>query len=302
MNKRKVIIDTDPGIDDLLAITLALNSKEIDVAAISTVFGNTGLENTTKNAKLICDLLGKKIPIIKGSKKPLFYERKRSSTVHGEDGLANLYHKYEDKTELDNQIDDNFSSLYHMINNSDEKITIIALGPLTNIARLLLIDKNIADKIEEIHIMGGGLESGNVNELAEFNFYSDSYAAKAVLTSDIPIVISTLDVTSKVYFTEDEMEKLPQDTVMQELVAKTIEFYTGLDPYLHDAVSILTLTHPELFEFTDVAMDVITSSTIADGLSYVLKDDEVNKNIKLTDTENRKEIIHYVLTTIFNKV
>lgn len=294
MHKHKVIIDTDPGIDDLLAISIALNSPELDIVAISTVFGNVRLDNTTKNAKLICDMFDKDIKIIKGSEKPLFSDLKRRSNVHGEDGLGGLQGKFRKKVEEKNTEVDGVAELFKLIKESDEKVTIIALGPLTNIAKLLLTDESIHEKIKEIHIMGGGVGQGNINELVEFNFFSDSYAAKVVLTSDIPIYLSALNVTSKVYFTKEEFEALPTESLQQEFIKESVNFYINLDPYLHDIVSVLTLTRPELFTFEEVAMDVVTDPGVADGMSYILRDDSINKNIKFVDTDQRLEIVKHI--------
>lgn len=294
MNKRKVIIDTDPGIDDLLALSVALASENLDILAISTVFGNVSLEHTTKNAKLICDMFDREMQIIKGSSKPLFYERKGNATVHGADGLGGLFEKYRDKANVLNKEDVGIVHLYNLIKNSEEKVTIIALGPLTNIAKLLLIDESIKDNIEEIHIMGGGLGRGNVSELVEFNFYSDGYAAKAVLTSDIPIILSPLNVTTKVYFTDKEFEDFGNDSLRQKFIKDSVEYYVGLDPYLHDIVSILSLTNPEFFNFKEVAINVVADSSIADGMSYVLRDQNINKNVRLVDTDQRENIIKHI--------
>ncbi len=298
MSKRKVIIDTDPGIDDLLAISVALASPELEVSAISTVFGNVSLENTTANAKLICDIFEKKVKIIKGSDKPLFYGLKRKSKVHGEDGLGGLQQQYRNKVESLNIEEEGIVKLYEMIKNSDEKVTIIALGPLTNIAKLLLIDENIKDKIEEIHIMGGGINRGNINELVEFNFYSDGYAAQVVLKSSIPIYLSALNVTGKVYFSEKEFASLPTETLKQRFIKESVEFYIGLDPFLHDIVSVLTLVRPDLFTYEDVAINVITDPGITDGMSYILRDQSINKNIKLVDTDQREQIIEHILNVL----
>lgn len=301
MNKRKVIIDTDPGIDDLLAISVALVSEEIDIIGISSVFGNVSLENTTLNAQLICDILEKDIKIIKGSDKPLFYERKRSSNVHGDDGMGGLRNHYRSKVEEKNQIYEGISELRDLIYNCDEKVTIIALGPLTNIAKLLLVDENIGERIEEIHIMGGGDRIGNVNELAEFNFYSDGYAAKIVMNSEIPIYLSGLDVTSKVYFKDEELEGLKEDTLKQRFIKESVQYYANLDPFMHDICAVLTLTHPELFTFKDVAADVIASNDVTDGMQYILRDESIPKTTKFVDTNKREEIIKYIFDTINEK-
>lgn len=303
MTKRKVIIDTDPGIDDLLALSIALASPHLDVLAISTVFGNVSLDNTSQNAVLIADIFEREIPIFKGIDKPLFYQNKNVSSVHGNDGLGNLRNKYRKDVKPLNKLNEGLLNLYQAIKNSDEKLTIIALGPLSNIAALLLVDESIKDNIEEIHIMGGSDRVGNTTELAEFNFYSDAYAAKIVLTSDIPIYLSSLDVTRKVYFSEEELELFPQDTFKQKFIKESVEYYASLDPFMHDVCSILTLTHPHLFTFKQVAMDVIVSSDVSDGMSYIIRDKTVernnlNKNIYFADTDKRSEIIEYITKVI----
>ena len=301
MNKRKVIIDTDPGIDDLLAIAVALESEELDVLAISTVFGNVPLHHTSKNAQLIADVFEKDVQIIEGSDAPLFYDRKNSAKVHGEDGLGGLHDKYSSQTPSLTNLDQGVSKLYEILKHSKEKITIIALGPLTNIAKLLLIDETIHEKIEEIHIMGGGIEKGNTNELVEFNFYSDSYAAQVVLSSKLPIYLSTLDVTAKVYFSDDEFELLENESLKQKMIKESIAYYIARDRYLHDVVSVLTVIKPELFTFKEVAMRVVCGTNEADGMSYVLRDQSLNKNIRLVDTNHRTEIIRSITNTV-NKI
>ncbi len=298
MSKRKVIIDTDPGIDDLLALSLALASEELEVLAISTVFGNVSLENTVQNAQLICDVLEKDITIIEGVSKPIFYENKRTAVVHGEDGMGGLRNKYRKQVVNINNIEKGIKELYNLIKESKEKITIIAIGPLTNIATLLLADDSIKDNIDEIHVMGGGDRRGNTNELAEFNFFSDSYAAKVVLTSGLPVFLSGLDVTSKVYFTEEELSSLANESFKQKFIKESVEFYAERDPYMHDVCAILTVTHPELFTYTDVAADVITSNDITDGMQYILRDTTIDKNVKFVDTDKRKEIIDVIFETI----
>ncbi len=301
MSKRKVIIDTDPGIDDLLAIAIALESEELDVIAISTVFGNVSLEHTSQNALLICDVLEKELKIIKGAEKPLFYDRKGSASVHGKDGLGGLREKYKSKVEEKNILSNGIIELYNTIMTSEEKITIIALGPLTNIATLLLVDEKIKDKIEEIHIMGGGDRIGNSNELAEFNFYSDGYAAKIVLNSRIPIYLSGLDVTKKVYFTEEELNGLAESSLKQRFIKESVKYYASGDPYMHDICAVLTLTHPEFFEFKDVAADVIASDDITDGMQYILREGKAPQTTKFVDTTKRTEIIEYIFDTIKEK-
>ncbi|NLC34028.1 MAG: hypothetical protein GX760_02035 [Erysipelothrix sp.] len=300
MNKRKVIIDTDPGIDDLLALSIALASEQLDILAISTVYGNMGLEHTAPNAKLITEILEKDITLIRGSNKPLFHAKKPSATVHGNDGMGGLYDQYRGQTPERNTMIEGVSELYNLIKNSPDKITIIALGPLTNIATILLADETIADKIEEIHIMGGGDRVGNINELAEFNFFSDAYAAKIVLRSEIPIILSGLDVTHKVYFTDEEFEKVEDTSIKQTFIKDSVRFYANLDPYLHDVCSILTLTHSEFFTYKEVNVEIVASNDITDGLMYLGNTENKNIKIKYTDTSERAAIIKHI-TDLLNE-
>lgn len=297
MHKRKVIIDTDPGIDDLLAISVALASDEIDVIAISTVHGNVNLDTTTKNAKLICDIFNRKINIIKGSEKPLFYNKKASSIVHALDGIGGLYEKYRNKVNQLNSELIGIDKLRQLIKESKEKVTIIALGPLTNIAALLLTDETIKDNIEEIHIMGGGFAMGNVNELVEFNFFSDSYAAQVVFNSNIKIYLSPLNVTSKVYFSNEEFARLNDNSNILKFIKDSVEFYIRLDPYLHDVVSVMTLLRPNLFTYKKIGVKVISDPGVADGMTYFANENSEN-NVYLADSDQRENIIGFILNTL----
>lgn len=297
--KRKVIVDTDPGIDDLLALAMVNALSDYEILAFSTVHGNVSLDYTTRNAALISDLLNMDIPIIKGASSPLYYDKKEVSPVHGKDGLANLYDHYRNQVDVKNKIMES-NKLDEMILNSNEKITIVALGPLTNIARLLLENEGIEEKIQEIHIMGGGLTFGNINELAEFNFYSDSQAANVVLQSSIPVILSPLDLTHKIYFTESEFDTLDDHNLKLEFIKESVKFYMSLDPYMHDVCSVLTLDRPDLFEFEDVDVDVIVGNNKADGLSYAMWQ-KPQYSIKVATTNKREEIVDYIFKTLNDK-
>ncbi len=296
--KKKVIIDSDPGIDDLLAISVALASDNLDVLAISSVFGNVSLENTTENMKLIVSMFNKDIPIIKGSSKPLIRDRKESSIVHGSDGLANLRLKYSDHISDEVKVSEGLIHLYNLIKSHD-KINIIALGPLTNIAKLLLFDESIKDHIDQIHIMGGGDRVGNITKLSEFNFYSDSEAAKIILNSDLDIYLSSLDVTKKVYFNSSELDSFKDTNDKLRLIKDSLRFYVSFDPYLHDVTSVLSLSKPELFKFEKTSVNILNSNDDSDGMLYKL---DLNNNlINYVDTNNRKKIIEYIFDLLYEK-
>lgn len=290
MRTRKVIIDTDPGVDDLLALYLACKHDDIEILAISTVFGNVDLSKTTKNANLFLNILGNNIPLIKGSESPLFYKRKLNANVHGDDGLGNLYNEFNKDVKMNIIEKHEFQKLREIILKNDY-VDIIAIGPLTNIAKLIVTDDTIKKHINSIHIMGGGIKSSNKTKFSEFNFYSDSYAANIVLNSDIPKYISTLDTTSDLYFEKNEFS-INNGNKLKELVTKSIEYYISQDPYLHDVSSVLTLTNPELFEFEEVDIDVIVSNNLQDGQSF--RTGEKTKNTYLAKVKSRKDAINLV--------
>ncbi|MEI6731969.1 MAG: nucleoside hydrolase, partial [archaeon] len=172
---KKLIIDTDPGCDDALAIMLAVKSGMFDIMAITTVGGNSGIENTTRNARYILNLIGREdIPIYSGEDKPLKREIVRAN-VHGESGLEGINPKNE--SYLTGNAVDQIIRIVH----DNPGITIVTLGPLTNIAKAILKAPEIAEKIERFVIMGGAIGvPGNKSRVAEFNMYVDPEAADIV--------------------------------------------------------------------------------------------------------------------------
>ena len=179
MKKQKVIIDTDPGIDDALAILLLLKSPQIDVQAITTVAGNNDIQTVTDNAQTILKALGSSVPIYSGSLNPLVRNLSKSE-VMGNTSLGNVPRVISKKL---NRIA--IKQLINLTSAQPKEITIVAIGPLTNIALAMQLDPKFALNIKEIVIMGGAIESyGNMNRVAEFNFFVDPEAAEIVLSSN----------------------------------------------------------------------------------------------------------------------
>ena len=206
---RKIIIDTDPGQDDALALMTAFGAKhEIQVLGITCVAGNVSLNLTSNNALKICELSGVfHVPVFKGSDAPLRRKLITAEHVHGKTGLDGTELSVERmKLELLGAVDFMIDSAEKY---KDEKITICALGPLTNIAKVLIKNPKITESIEEIVLMGGGFfEGGNITPAAEFNIYVDPDAAKIVLESGVKITIFPLDVTHKTLVQRNFLEKL----------------------------------------------------------------------------------------------
>ena len=207
---RKIIIDADPGTDDTFAILLAANSPEFDIKGICTVAGNCSLENATKNTFKILDLAGRNdIPVYQGKDKPLKVEAVNAAYVHGSNGMGGVeYVPIARSPEKIQAID----FLINTVNNNPGEITIVALGPLTNIATAINKNVEFAKNIKELIIMGGGVNEGNVTPFAEFNFYRDPDAAKIVFEADLnKITMLGLNIT----------HRLPLNSTLETLLSNS---------------------------------------------------------------------------------
>jgi purine nucleosidase len=191
---KSVILDVDTGIDDALAIAYALNSPELEVIGLTTCFGNGPVEYTTRNTLLILEQLGKSVPVYSGADKPLSRPAKKFPThVHGEDGLGNKAEKASVKeAESEGAVD----YIINQVKQRPHEITIIAVGPLTNLALAVQKEPEIASLVKEVVIMGGAVfVKGNVTPYSEANVITDPEAADHVFSSGLPVTVVGLDVT-----------------------------------------------------------------------------------------------------------
>ena len=218
---KKVILDCDPGVDDALAIVLALNSKRIDLIGITTVNGNVGVNQTSLNARRILDYFGIDIPVAKGAARPLKAAPFHAKSFHGNDGLGDSPLLSPTSTRDLESAD----AVDFMIRSVDSGLrTIVATGPLTNIALAFQKNSRIMNKLDELVIMGGAVhEPGNVDSMSEFNFYVDPDAADYVLQRRIPKVLVPLDATHKVVLTPSDvagLENTPSGKFVKSIIAK----------------------------------------------------------------------------------
>ncbi len=275
---RKIIIDTDPGQDDALAILLAFASPELDVVGITVVAGNVPLPLTEKNARKICELAGRpdqKVYI--GADKPLVRALVTAEHVHGKTGLDGP-DLPEPKMKLQAQHAVDFI-VETIMSAAEKEITLCALGPLTNIALALTREPRIASKIREIVLMGGGFfEGGNITPTAEFNIYVDPEAAQAVFASGIPIVVHPLDVTHKALTTARRVEKFRQmGTEVGTATAQLLDFFERFDEEkygtdggpLHDPNVIAYLLKPGLYSGRLCNVEIETASDLTLGMTVV---------------------------------
>jgi len=275
---RRIIIDTDPGQDDAVAILLALGSAELEVAGITAVAGNVPLALTEKNARKICELAGRPdIEVFAGAVRPLMRALVTAEEVHGQTGL-NGPHLPEPEMALQDRHAVDFL-VETLMREESGSITLCALGPLTNIALALVREPRIAPRIREIVLMGGGFfEGGNVTPAAEFNIHVDPHAADIVFRSGVPIVMMPLDVTHKALTTAQRIDAIRSlGTGVGDAVAAMLEFFERFDEEkygtdggpLHDPCVIAYLLRPDLFAGRNCNVTVETASELTMGMTVV---------------------------------
>jgi purine nucleosidase len=276
---RRIIIDTDPGQDDAVAILLALASPdELDVVGITTVAGNVPLPLTSLNARKICELAGcTDVPVYAGCERPMLRALHTAEYVHGPTGIdgADLP---EPTMPLrpEHAVDFLVETL---LGSGDGEITLCPLGPLTNLAMALVKQPRIAGKIREIVLMGGGFfEGGNATPAAEFNVYVDPHAAHVVFTSGVPITMMPLDVTHGALATPARVAAFGAlGTPAGDAVAGMLDFFDRYDVEkyeiegapLHDPCVIAYLLQPELFSGRKCHVAIATDDGPTIGMTLV---------------------------------
>ncbi|MDQ6435775.1 nucleoside hydrolase [Mesorhizobium sp. LHD-90] len=275
-DKRKIIIDTDPGQDDAVAILLALASPELDVLGLTAVAGNVPLHLTEKNAMKICELAGKPdTKVFAGAVRPLVRQLVTAEEVHGKTGL-NGPDLPEPTMKLQEQHAVDFI-IETIMREQPATVTLCPLGPLTNIALAISREPRIAPRIQEIVLMGGGLfEGGNVTPTAEFNIYVDPHAADIVMKCGAPIVMMPLDVTHQALTTAKRIAALRAlGTRVGVATAELLEFFERFDEDkygtdggpLHDPCVIAYLLKPELFKGRFINVSIETASELTMGMT-----------------------------------
>lgn len=276
---QKLIIDTDPGIDDALALLLALAAKdELDVTAITTVNGNVGVDQVTENVFRILDVAGRSdIPVYKGNGKPLMRENDNCEEFHGDDGLGNLGFKEVPGTVKEESAVD---FLIRKAREEKGEITLVPIGPLTNIAQAVQKDPEFARNVKEVVIMGGAEHGGNMSPCAEFNFWTDPEAAKIVFQAGFErVTMVGLDATSYVFLSPTLRELLYLiNTPVSRFIHKITRVYADghweiekkLGCELCDVLTIAYLLDRNVVEKVDAFVDVETSG-LCDGMSVVYR-------------------------------
>lgn len=272
---KRIIIDTDPGVDDALAILLALASPEISLEALTTTQGNVTLEKATRNALSILELArASHVPVASGSLLPLVQPLHASAFVHGESGIGNsLLPEPIAKPAQKHAVD----YLIERVLAEPKEISIFPIGPLTNIAMAIRKEPKFAKALKELVIMGGAaLEPGNVTPLAEFNIYVDPHAAHIVFHSGIPITLIPLDVTHKCLLKQTHIDRLMKiDSPISRFVRDAVDVYLRASfalgyegSALHDPLTLATVIAPELLTLKEYYVDVDIAGGVSMGKTF----------------------------------
>ncbi|WP_432254316.1 nucleoside hydrolase [Limimaricola sp. AA108-03] len=271
---QKIIIDTDPGQDDAVAILLALASPEIDLLGITAVAGNVPLDLTQRNARQVVELAGRDTPVFAGCDAPLARPLVTAEHVHGKTGLDGIALP-EPTLPLQAQHGVDFI-IETLRREAPDSVTLCPLGPLTNIATAFQRAPDIVERVRRIVLMGGGcFEGGNITPAAEFNIYVDPEAAKIVFGCGRPITVLPLDATHKALTSRDWIATMRGMGRIGEVVASWTNFFERFDVAkygsegapLHDPCVIAWLLRPELFKGREINVEIETGSELTLGMT-----------------------------------
>src|SRR3984957_9066990 len=283
---KKIILDTDPGTDDAMALMLALNSPELDVRAITVVPGNVtarqGLENALRMVSLAnrCD-----IPVAGGAEHPLFQKLITAEFWHGKNGLANI-ELPASKCKADTRFGPDL--IIDLVHASPHEITLVPVGPLTNIALAIEKDPSIVPLVKEVILMGGSIKGGNVNAAAEANIYNDPEAAQIVFQAGWPLTMVGLDVGDKTLFGRAQLDELSKTHgPLNDFAVQVFTFLLGLEAKygsgggtpMYDPLAIGEAVDPSILTKTAMHVDVETRGDYTRGETVANRRGGIERNV-----------------------
>lgn len=268
--KNKIIIDTDPGHDDALAIMLLEKSGLFDIQAVTTVAGNSSVQNTTNNARYILDLISSKTPVYSGAEKPLKRELIKA-VVHGQGGLEGA-----EITKQEPLSGDAAQQIAKIVRANPGEVSILVIGPQTNIAQAFLNDPDLPGLIKEIVIMGGAINvPGNKNRVGEFNIFVDPDAADIVFRAPVKKIIVPLDVCNDIFLSLEDFEKLQGSSLYQPIKKMMASYIQGIQQFennitgalMYDPLAAYYLVNPNAYKIVPMDILVETQSELTRGMT-----------------------------------
>ncbi len=272
---QRILLDCDPGHDDAIAIMLATASSEIELVGVTTVAGNSLLKNTTRNALIVLDMVNRPdIPVHSGRAAPLVRELRTAASMHGDGGLDGPVPSAPSRAPSG---DNALEFIENILINEPEPITLVATGPLTNMADVVTGLPHLHHQIEQIVFMGGAIELGNWTPAAEFNILVDPEAADIVMNSGLNLTMIGLEVTHQAWLDDTHADALRGKGDCEEFVAELLDHFVGFHQKrfgwpgapIHDAVTIAYLIDPSLLTTIVTNVTVETQSELTLGRSVV---------------------------------
>jgi inosine-uridine nucleoside N-ribohydrolase len=272
VSPKPVILDVDPGHDDAVALMLACGHPDLDLRAVTTVAGNVTIEKTTRNALRVLSLVGcTDVPVGAGASGPLQRPLHTAEDIHGKSGLDGSEEIPAASFEADER--GAVALIADTLKASPEPVTLIPVGPLTNIATFLREHPDLKDRVAHISLMGGSMGHGNTTPAAEFNIYVDPEAASEVFASGLPITMTGLDVTHQAGAGPEVRERLRVTGKVGHVVAGFLDFFASTyervfgfdDPPLHDPVAVAAVLEPDLLKTRPMRVDIECESDLTRG-------------------------------------
>jgi len=288
---RKVILDTDPGADDAMAILLALNSPELDVKALTVVAGNVVVEQGVENALRLVSLAGRcDIRVARGAPRPLVQRLTTAEFFHGKNGLGDV-----DLAPPVCKADARFAPdlIIELVHQYPHEITLVPVGPLTNIALAIAKDPSIVPLVKEVVLMGGGISGGNATAAAEANIYNDPEAAQAVFEAGWPLTMVGLNVTERTLFTRADLEQLTKTHgrendfavgVLKYMVNLAGTLGAGGTP-MHDPLAVGAAIDRSLISSQDMRVDVETNGAHTRGETVASRHNSSDRKVLSGDRD-----------------
>lgn len=269
---KKILVDCDPGIDDALALAVAHGSPDLEVVGLTSVGGNVDLDNTTNNALGLAEYYGMNVPVARGAGRPLMRAARAASDVHGANGLGNVVLPAPKGRELDRHAVD---FLIDTLAAAPGEISLVAVGPLTNIAMALRKEPRVTEWVREFVLMGGSYTRGNNTPAAEFNIAADPEAAAIVFDAPWQPVMVGLDLTRQAMATAPVRERFAElGRLERELLSPCLDFYgssvqyrSGDGPPIHDACAVAHVLDPDLLTTVPARVDVETQGRFTSGMT-----------------------------------
>lgn len=302
MNKKPLIISTDPGIDDIAAMTISFFAKELDVRMIVPTWGNVQLEYTLQNTLNLEKFLHTKVPVVVGANQPLVAPMISAASVHSKIGIAGFDFEEADRSLVKPGLA--ATVMAEEIKNSPEKVTLLGIGPLTDYALLFKQYPEVKENIDQIVIMGGNIGRGNHSPLAEYNIAGDPEAAQVVFHSGLPIKVAPLEIGNKAHLTQDQMSKVKECGEVGNMLYSLFSHIHEPDGdpriKIYDPTAVGILLHPEMFTLKKANVEIELRGQFTYGASVINFMDQEHANAEIATDVDLDQFSKWFIDSIKN--